>query len=400
MSTAFGDLLATPLRSGFTIPASTRGHGVRMLNMGELFRHPRVPDIEMTRVTPPSASDERAYLAVGDLMFARRSLTLEGAGKCAIIGAVGEPTTWESSIIRARVDRSLASPEYLFYYFRSPAGRRTVETIVEQVAAAGIRLSELAKLRVPTPALAEQQAIAEVLGALDDKIAANTTLVSRSAALAATEFAASIRAGSSAVTISDATTFVARGITPNYSESTDSTMLVLNQKCVRDRRVSLTQARRTLLTRTRPEKTLQTGDILVNSTGQGTLGRVARWTVSETATVDSHITIVRADPALHDVTVFGQGLLAMESQIEALAEGSTGQTELSRVELGRLEIRLPSQDQQSRLGPQLRSLIEVESAFETENRILAEARDALLPQLMSGKLRVRDAEQLASEAGA
>jgi len=35
-----------------------------------------------------------------------------------------------------------------------------------------------------------------------------------------------------------------------------------------------------------------------------------------------------------------------------------------------------------------------------ESQTLAATRDALLPQLMSGKLRVRDAERIAAEAGA
>lgn len=173
----FGELLEVPLRSGVTVPAANRGTGIRMLNMGELFRFPRVPNVEMARVNLDYSNADRYLLRAGDLMFARRSLTLEGAGKCSIVVEASQPTTWESSIIRARVDRSLAVPEYLFYYFQSPQGRRQIETIVEQVAAAGIRLTELRDLDVPLPSLADQRAIAEVLGALDDKIAANDRII-------------------------------------------------------------------------------------------------------------------------------------------------------------------------------------------------------------------------------
>jgi type I restriction enzyme S subunit len=170
----FGDLLAMPLRSGVTVAASDRGAGIKMLNMGELFRYPQIPDVEMARVDLGKFDPERVLLRPGDLMFARRSLTLEGAGKCSIVKEINEPTTWESSIIRARLDHAVAHPPYYFYFFGSPLGRRLVETIVEQVAAAGIRLSELRTLTVPLPDLREQQAIAQVLGALDDKIGANS----------------------------------------------------------------------------------------------------------------------------------------------------------------------------------------------------------------------------------
>ena len=170
--TAFGELLALPLRSGVTVPAAKRGSGIRMVNMRELFAHPRLGNVEMARVEV-EGDPERYHLAEGDLLFARRSLTAEGAGQCAMVVDVREPTTWESSILRARPDRQVTDPSFLYYYFRSPAGRLQMDSIVNQVAAAGIRGSDLKLLDIPQPPLAVQQGIAEVLGALDDKIAAN-----------------------------------------------------------------------------------------------------------------------------------------------------------------------------------------------------------------------------------
>ncbi len=65
------------------------------------------------------------------------------------------------------------SRAFYYYLFQSRRGRSLIESIVEQVAAAGIRGSDLARLEVPAPLLAEQKAIAAVLGALDDKIELN-----------------------------------------------------------------------------------------------------------------------------------------------------------------------------------------------------------------------------------
>ena len=87
-----------------------------------------------------------------------------------------------------------------------------------------------------------------------------------------------------------------RGISPRYTE--DSLQLcVVNQKCIRDGRVSLDHARRTMSDKVPGQKLLRRHDVLVNSTGVGTLGRVARWTEQIPSTVDSHVTIVRFDPA-------------------------------------------------------------------------------------------------------
>lgn len=169
----FEKLFAEPLRNGLTRPKVVRGAGVKMVNMGEIFGHSRIGDIPMDRV-PLSDTEAKSFLLQPfDLLFARQSLVLAGAGKCSILLDISEPTTWESHIIRARLDPHIADPKFYYYFFASNMGRRVIESIVEQVAAAGIRGSDLAKLRVPYPPLPEQRAIAAVLGALDDKIELN-----------------------------------------------------------------------------------------------------------------------------------------------------------------------------------------------------------------------------------
>ena len=64
----------------------------------------------------------------------------------------------------------------MFYYFNSPHGRENVKTIVEQVAAAGIRGSDLIKLSIPCPPLSVQRKVARILCTLDEKIELNHKL--------------------------------------------------------------------------------------------------------------------------------------------------------------------------------------------------------------------------------
>jgi type I restriction enzyme S subunit len=256
----------------------------------------------------------------------------------------------------------------------------------------------LRNIPVAVPPLDEQRAIAEVLGSLDDKIAANTKLAQTSANLAQALFAGSMDAADHEVALSEVTELLSRGVAPKYSDGEDA-VLVLNQKCVRDQRVNLDPARRTLTSKVRGDKMLRMDDVLVNSTGQGTLGRVARWTNSVSVTVDSHITIARFDPAKVDPVCAGMALLAAQKTIEELGEGSTGQTELSRTELGKLRMRLPDRSLQAELGHRIKSMSEMETAYLRENQTLATTRDALLPQVMSGKLRVKDAESVLEKAG-
>jgi type I restriction enzyme S subunit len=169
----FEELFEAPLRNGLTKPKAVRGAGMKMVNMGEVFGHRRIHNLDMDRVPMDTKERESSLLRVGDLLFARQSLVLAGAGKCVLFQGDREEVTFESHIIRCRLDHRKAEPAFYFYLFQSQSGRSLIESIVEQVAAAGIRGSDLARLQVPVPPLAEQKAIAAVLGALDDKIELN-----------------------------------------------------------------------------------------------------------------------------------------------------------------------------------------------------------------------------------
>lgn len=141
-----------------------------MVNMGELFAHPRIHRIKMDLV-PVDQKDHHYLLAEGDLLFARQSLVLSGAGQCSIFMGNAMPTVFESHLIRCRLDTKRSNPLFYFYFFRSPEGRRAIEAIVEQGAgASGIRGSDLINLQVPSPTKELQDHIAMTLGALDDRI--------------------------------------------------------------------------------------------------------------------------------------------------------------------------------------------------------------------------------------
>jgi hypothetical protein len=177
LSRLFGELLSVPLRNGLTRSKAVRGAGTKMVNMGELFAHPRIRDVPMDRVPLDGVERDRSLLEPGDLLFARQSLVLEGAGKCSIFVSDAEPVTFESHVIRARLNPELADPDFYFYFFGSPRGRACIASIVEQVAAAGIRGSDLAQLPVPAAPLARQREVARTLRALDEKIEVNNALI-------------------------------------------------------------------------------------------------------------------------------------------------------------------------------------------------------------------------------
>lgn len=78
-----------------------------------------------------------------------------------------------------RPDESVVDPRFLIYYYLSPEFQRIIETnTIHGATVNRIGLATMPEWEVRIPELAEQRAIAEVLGALDDKIAANDRVVS------------------------------------------------------------------------------------------------------------------------------------------------------------------------------------------------------------------------------
>ncbi|MBS7059455.1 MAG: restriction endonuclease subunit S [Faecalibacterium prausnitzii] len=169
----FGELLKEPIRNGLTKPKSVRGHGVGMISMGEIFSHNRIFKLEMDKVPVTDKELTNCRVKPGDLLFARQSLVLDGAGKCSIVVDAYEDTVFESHLIHARVDDTKANPYFVYYYFNSRSGRENIKTIVEQVAAAGIRGSDLIRLYVPCPEIKNQNQIVGILDAIDSKIELN-----------------------------------------------------------------------------------------------------------------------------------------------------------------------------------------------------------------------------------
>lgn len=145
--------------------------------------------------------------------------------------------------------------------------------------------------------------------------------------------------------------FLNRGISPKYLE--DGGICVLNQKCIRDHEVNFALARRHDISakRVSSERLVQTGDVLINSTGTGTLGRVAqlRTVPPEPTTVDSHVTVARPLPGKFFIDFFGYMLIFIEELIKKAGEGCGGQTELARSVLSeKFSVAYPSSQTEQR----------------------------------------------------
>jgi type I restriction enzyme S subunit len=187
------------------------------------------------------------------------------------------------------------------------------------------------------------------------------------------------------VTIRDVSSYVNRGVSPKYNDQ--SPKIVINQKCIRDGKLNLNLVRRHA-SKIPVEKSIKFGDVLINSTGIGTLGRIAQvYQEIRDCTVDSHVTIVRANDRV-SIDYFGSYLSTLESHFDSQGIGSTGQTELGRETISKTSFLLPLRSIQDRfseiISPMNKSMVKM---F-TKNANLRSTRDLLLPKLISGEIDV------------
>ena len=150
--------------------------------------------------------------------------------------------------------------------------------------------------------------------------------------------------------LSEVCDLIKRGSQPKYTES-EAGEIVLNQKCIRDHKINLSVARKhnTNKKTINKERYIQLGDGLINSTGTGTLGRVAQVReLNFSAFVDTHITIVRPKKELFYLDFFGWALIYIEKIVQKSGEGASGQTELSRKVVEKFIISFPNEMKQQK----------------------------------------------------
>lgn len=344
---------------------------------------PRVSDIDKKRLS-------KYVLQKGDIVFSR----VGSVDRCSYVDKWHDGWMFSGRCLRVR-PCDLVEPLFLYYTFCLEQTKQYIRNVAVGATMPSINTKLLGKVEVPFPPLDIQQRIAKILSAIDDKIELNQrisdNLQQQAIAIFKSWFIDFIPFGAECPStweeteLGAFTTLISRGITPKYADSSDQT--VINQKCIRNHTIDLSFARNHL-PKIINEKWLQFGDLLINSTGAGTLGRTAQvWFEPYNLTVDSHVTIVR--PANSEL-IFYIGLWGIlhEKELEALHTGSTGQTELPRDRVKTMRLLLPDAEILGHFNDVIASITAAIVANQNESLKLATVRDTLLPKLMSGEIDV------------
>lgn len=322
-------------------------------------------------------------------------------GRCALWKDQVPGMMIQKALHRIRPHKCLDS-SFLYYSFLHLGRRGAFAPLFTGATIKHLPREKLAKVQIAFPSLEIQQRIADILSAYDDLIEHNRrrmALLEDAARQLYREWFVRLRfpghehtrttngvpEGWERKPVEVLTSYLSRGIAPHYDD--DAEGLVINQKCIRGGRLDVSAARNQSR-EYKPERQVQPGDVLVNSTGEGTLGRVAQVLAPiENCTVDTHVTIVRPAPGI-GIHYFGQALMEWEPRLSTMGRGATNQTELSRGQIGEIEILVPPQmlvqQFEDFAAPAFRQVF----VLMEQNKQLRAARDVLLPRLMSGEIAV------------
>ena len=315
---------------------------------------------------------------LGDLLLAREA----PVGPVALIPPRENVAPGQRTVL-LRPDRDRVDSIFLFYLLASSAQQDRLRALAEGSTVAHLNVVDVRGFRLPAlPAVHEQRAIAEVLTALDDKIAANVQMVQTADELASA-IVSSMIDPSRRVPLAEIAEVTMGSSPPGTSYNEEAVGAVFYQG-VRDFGVRFPANR---VWTTAPVRMARAGDTLVSvrapvgevnlAAEETCIGRGLASVRSRTLAPMTLFHVLKDAPGLWapyeaEGTVFGS---INRSQLEGLlvptfVDGREAETEGRLAALGR------------RVALAL-----------AENASLAATRDALLPALMSGRLRVRDVER-------
>ena len=373
----FGDLYEVDSRNGLTKPSKVRGAGYKMINMGELFANDRIYDIPMELVPLNENEKKNAKVECGDLLFARQSLVLEGAGKCSIVMETSPMTVFESHIIRVRLNKTEANPLFYYYYFKSPYS--AVKTIVSQCAQAGIRGSDLQELNVIHPSLDEQNRIAEILAYYDDLIENNQKqikLLEEAAQRLYKEWFVDLRfPGHEDVQIVD-------GVPEGWKQSKVTELLEIkygkDHKALEDGKIPVYGSGGVMR---RVKQILYSGESVLIPR-KGSLNNIL-YVDCDFWTID---TMFYSIPRMKDVAKYSY-LYLITRDMYSFNIGAAVPSMTTKI-LDGMDILLPDETALAKFETAVSPLFEKKKLLEKQNEQLTEARDRLLPKLMSGEIEL------------
>ena len=330
-------------------------------------------------------------LRSGDIVFGRKG----AVDRSAWVTPREDGWFLGSDGIRLRLAPTLDA-RFIAYQIQSSSARQWLLQHATGSTMLSLSRRVLENLPVIVPPIAVQHATSDVLAALDDKIAANRKLASTADELARSQFRKFV-GRSAASEMADATygdvAVIGGGGTPKtripeywdgdipWATPTDVTGLEVPSLSATGRTITREGVSNS------SAKLYPAGSILMTS--RATIGAFA--IAENPVSVNQGFIVVNAKDPKHQWWLFHE----MRSRVDEYIAHANGATflEIPRGRFKALPVTVPDDDVVAEFSTSASELHQVAVNAATESRTLVALRDTLLPRLMSGELRVRDAEK-------
>jgi len=335
-------------------------------------------------------------------------LTKDGTlGRLAIVH--DEKICINQSVALLRVNKDILLPKYLYYLLLTPEYQGKMLADAGGATIKHIYITRVNQLMIPVPAMSVQKRIVDIISAYDVCIDNNDKQIKLLEEAAQrlykewfvdlhfpgyenTSIVDGVPNGWTSVTLNDVISKITTGLNPrknfvlgngkNYYvtiKNMGDNNIYLDEKCdkVDDEAIIKINKR----------SDLQIGDILVS--GIGTMGRVYlihiptdNWNVSES------VFTMRANEKISKEFLY---LMLLSPKVQGYCDThahGVAQRGIRMADLKEYPFNLPSKDIIVSFTDKVKPLIEKVQTLQKMNVILTEARDRLLPKLMSGEIEV------------
>lgn len=297
-----------------------------------------------------------------------------------------------------RPDRSAVDPRYLLYFWLSPRWQSFLqERTLYGATVNRIPIGEMPKWPINIPAIATQEKISKVLGALDDKIAANNHILGIIDETIQSLWKHAIQLGATNTRLDDVIQ-----INPRTPIPKGTVVRKIEMKNLPEAGFSISEWEEH---EAKGGSRYRNGDTLLARITpcfeNGKCGFVDFLEADAVGAGSTEFIVMR--PQL-DIPPAAPYAVANSADFRAFAAqtvtGTSGRQRVQARDLAAYETVWPNGEQLSNFGSRTTPLLDFAGELRDEVQVLAKTRDELLPLLMSGKITVREAVQEAAAAGA
>ena len=157
----FGEVFFETPQNGLYKPSSEYGSGVPIIRIDGFYDGAILNDYEYKRVKLSEEETKKYLLLIGDILVNRVN-SMSHLGKCGLVKSLKEQTVFESNIMKIRVKKELASPEYIIHFLSSKKGiKELTKNAKHAVNQASINQTDVSNAVIPFCLLEEQQQIVQ-----------------------------------------------------------------------------------------------------------------------------------------------------------------------------------------------------------------------------------------------